>query len=127
MSANPGQGNFGPPDPSEFFDHLKKPTSVIVDRMAEVLREHIWYFVGNLGVPGMADRHGYKCTCGWETRDDSGRSVDDPHAHVAQQIATKLPDVLFICRGCMRYLSTCVKSPCDERVSQWTTTKENNA
>ena len=55
-------------------------------RIAEVLRKHQWYFVGNLGVPGMPDRHGYKCLCGWQTNDDDGEELDDPHVHVAQVV-----------------------------------------
>ena len=59
--------------------------------IAEVLMEHRWYFVGNLGVPGMADRRGYQCNCGWETRDEDGsRQLADPDVHVAERIIGKL-------------------------------------
>jgi len=63
-------------------------------RIEQVLRDHQWYFVGNLGVPGMPDRRGYKCHCGWETRDDDGRELDDPHTHVADAVLAVLrPDI----------------------------------
>ena len=61
--------------------------------VAAVLKDHKWYFVGNLGVPGMPDRHGYKCSCGWETRDDEGRELHDPDDHVAQRIVDELIDL----------------------------------
>jgi len=62
----------------------------LTDRIAEVLRTHRWYFVGNLGVPGMPDRRGYRCNCGWVTRDDGGAELNDPDAHVAEQIEVEL-------------------------------------
>lgn len=57
----------------------------LTDRITETLRAHYWWFVGNLGVPGMPDRKGYKCSCGWAC--DGG---DDPHAHVAAMIAAEV-------------------------------------
>ena len=47
--------------------------------IAETVRAHLWYFVGNLGVPGMPDRRGYKCGCGWSTGDPDDPGFEDPH------------------------------------------------
>ena len=48
-------------------------------KLAEALRPHFWWFVGNLGVPGMPDQKGYRCSCGWEQHGDDA----DPLAHQA--------------------------------------------
>lgn len=62
--------------------------------IAEVLKTHAWYFVGNLGVPGMADRRGYKCPCGWSTGDPDSVDFEDPHDHVAQAGLVAIADDL---------------------------------
>lgn len=64
--------------------------SELTDRITEVLKAHIWYFMGNLGVPGMPDQRGYKCGCGWETHAEGNREAEDPHAHVAAAVADAL-------------------------------------
>ena len=61
-----------------------------VGRIAAVQRQHIWYFVGNLGVPGMPDNRGYKCNCGWSTGDPDEPGFEDPHAHVAAAVLKAL-------------------------------------
>jgi hypothetical protein len=57
-------------------------------QIAEVLGRHQWWFTGNLGVPGMPDSRGYKCTCGWEVCNDDGQA--DPQAHVASEVVAAL-------------------------------------
>src|SRR5260370_39208263 len=64
--------------------------SGIEARVAEVLRGHFWWFVGNLGVPGMPDQKGYKCSCGWETHGDATGPPDSPHGHVAAVLVAEL-------------------------------------
>lgn len=51
-------------------------------RLIELAKQHIWYPVGNLGVPGMPDQLSFKCYCGWEG--------DEPHEHVADSIIETL-------------------------------------
>ena len=62
------------------------------DKVVETLRDHVWYFIGNLGVPGMSDRKGYRCYCGWETRDDNDQEIEDPYRHVADKVLEALDD-----------------------------------
>ena len=56
------------------------PNVMIRKRLSELLKQHNWYAVGNLGVPGMLDQLSYKCYCGWQG--------DDPHGHVADSITS---------------------------------------
>lgn len=56
---------------------------------AEALKAHQWYFVGNLGVPGMPDSKDYKCSCGWTAGGGIGEG-EDPHEHVAAAVIAAL-------------------------------------
>jgi hypothetical protein len=56
---------------------------------AEALKAHQWWFVGNLGVPGMPDRKDYKCSCGWTAGGGIGEG-EDPHEHVAAAVLEAL-------------------------------------
>lgn len=58
----------------------------IGERIAELLKDHFWWFVGNLGVPGMPDQKGFKCSCGWEQHGEDA----DPHGHVASALVAEL-------------------------------------
>lgn len=46
--------------------------------LADILKQHQWWLVGNIGVPGMEDYTTYKCDCGW--------NGDDPRRHVAADL-----------------------------------------
>jgi hypothetical protein len=74
-------------------EHDREKMTDLRQLIAMTLRGHNWYFVGNLGVPGMNDRKGYKCACGWETRDDNGKELKDPFTHVAEAITDELLDL----------------------------------
>lgn len=63
--------------------------SALTDQIAAVLRQHQWWFVGNLGVPGMPDSKDYKCSCGWAAGGGIGVG-EDPYVHVAEQITAEL-------------------------------------
>ena len=80
----------------------------IEKRIEAALKRHVWYFVGNLGVPRMPDRKGYKCYCGWETHGDDDKPPADPWAHVASMLVAELgltlqEDADFTGGGLVRY------------------------